>query len=95
MEILPQAFITHYGLTVGAKVAPFVRFLLWFFFPIAYPIRRFLDWMLGKGHAALLRRAESKTFVYLHGNEESFFVDKLVVLKLDGGLRTTMASLII
>jgi len=28
-----------------------------------------LDWMLGKGHAALLKRAELKTFVNFHGNE--------------------------
>ncbi|CAA0838174.1 DUF21 domain-containing protein [Striga hermonthica] len=68
-EILPQAICTRYGLTVGATVAPFVRLLLWLFFPIAYPISKFLDWMLGKGHAALLRRAELKTFVDFHGNE--------------------------
>ncbi|KAL0351873.1 UNVERIFIED_CONTAM: DUF21 domain-containing protein [Sesamum calycinum] len=37
--------------------------------PVAYPISKFLDWMLGKGHAALLRRAELKTFVDFHGNE--------------------------
>ncbi|KAK6938821.1 CNNM, transmembrane domain [Dillenia turbinata] len=29
----------------------------------------FLDWMLGKGHSVLLRRAELKTFVDFHGNE--------------------------
>ncbi|GFP98435.1 duf21 domain-containing protein at1g47330 [Phtheirospermum japonicum] len=68
-EILPQAICTRYGLTVGATMAPFVRFLLCIFFPIAYPISKFLDWMLGKGHAALLRRAELKTFVDFHGNE--------------------------
>ncbi|KAG5098460.1 hypothetical protein JHK82_048314 [Glycine max] len=28
-----------------------------------------LDWMLGKGHAALLKTAELKTFVNFHGNE--------------------------
>ncbi|PHU12395.1 DUF21 domain-containing protein [Capsicum chinense] len=28
-----------------------------------------LDWMLGKGHVALLRRAKLKTFVDFHGNE--------------------------
>ncbi|KAF3630971.1 hypothetical protein FXO37_28237 [Capsicum annuum] len=28
-----------------------------------------LDWMLGKGHVALLRRAELKKFVDFHGNE--------------------------
>ncbi|KAI3825150.1 hypothetical protein L1987_06626 [Smallanthus sonchifolius] len=50
-------------------VAPFVRLLLWFFFPIAYTISKVLDWMSGKGHAALLRRKELKTFVDFHGNE--------------------------
>nr|XP_019069252.1 DUF21 domain-containing protein At1g47330 isoform X2 [Solanum lycopersicum] len=68
-EIIPQAICTRYGLTVGATVAPLVQLLLWLFFPIAYPISKVLDWMLGKGHAALLRRAELKTFVDFHGNE--------------------------
>lgn len=30
--------------------------------------------MLGKGHAALLRRAELKTFVDFHGNEVKYLV---------------------
>ncbi|GKV04846.1 hypothetical protein SLEP1_g16948 [Rubroshorea leprosula] len=68
-EILPQAICTHYGLKVGAAAAPLVRVLLILFFPISYPISKVLDWMLGKGHAALLRRAELKTFVDFHGNE--------------------------
>ncbi|XP_062097950.1 DUF21 domain-containing protein At1g47330 isoform X2 [Humulus lupulus] len=68
-EILPQAVCTRYGLTIGAKLAPFVRVLLMLFFPISYPISKVLDWMLGKGHAVLLRRAELKTFVNFHGNE--------------------------
>ncbi|KAK8347337.1 hypothetical protein V6Z12_A06G010000 [Gossypium hirsutum] len=68
-EILPQAVCTRYGLKVGAAMAPFVRVLLCLFLPISYPISKVLDWMLGKGHAALLRRAELKTFVDFHGNE--------------------------
>lgn len=68
-EILPQAICTRYGLVVGATAAPLVRVLLMIFFPISYPISKVLDWMLGKGHAALLRRAELKTFVHFHGNE--------------------------
>ncbi|XP_015933890.1 DUF21 domain-containing protein At1g47330 isoform X1 [Arachis duranensis] len=68
-EILPQAVCTRYGLTVGATLAPLVRILLLVFFPISYPISKVLDWMLGKGHAALLKRAELKTFVNFHGNE--------------------------
>ncbi|GMY28427.1 DUF21 domain-containing protein At1g47330 isoform X2 [Fagus crenata] len=68
-EILPQAVCTRYGLRVGAIMAPLVRVLLFLFFPISYPISKVLDWMLGKGHAVLLRRAELKTFVNFHGNE--------------------------
>ncbi|KAF3446313.1 hypothetical protein FNV43_RR11492 [Rhamnella rubrinervis] len=68
-EILPQAVCTRYGMTIGATLAPFVRLLLILFFPISYPISKILDWMLGKGHAVLLRRAELKTFVNFHGNE--------------------------
>ncbi|PIA52653.1 hypothetical protein AQUCO_01000490v1 [Aquilegia coerulea] len=68
-EILPQAVCTRYGMKVGAATAPLVRVLLVLFFPVAYPISKVLDWMLGKGHAALLRRAELKTFVDFHGNE--------------------------
>lgn len=30
-----------------------------------------LDWLLGEGHSALLRRAELKTFVDMHGNKVS------------------------
>ncbi|KAE8712590.1 DUF21 domain-containing protein [Hibiscus syriacus] len=67
-EILPQAVCTRYGLKVGAAVASFVR-VLFLFFPIFYPISKVLDWMLGKGHAALLRRAELKAFVDFYGNE--------------------------
>ncbi|CAI0383046.1 unnamed protein product [Linum tenue] len=68
-EILPQAICTRYGLTVGATLAPLVRCLLVLFYPVAYPISKVLDWMLGKGHAAVLRRAELKTFVNFHANE--------------------------
>ncbi|KAK8945827.1 DUF21 domain-containing protein [Platanthera guangdongensis] len=32
-------------------------------------LSKFLDWLLGKGHFALFRRAELKTLVDMHGNE--------------------------
>ncbi|XP_039141225.1 DUF21 domain-containing protein At2g14520 isoform X1 [Dioscorea cayenensis subsp. rotundata] len=68
-EIIPQAVCSRYGLSVGARLAGVVRVLLLVFFPIAYPISKLLDWLLGKGHFALLRRAELKTLVDMHGNE--------------------------
>ncbi|XP_077233935.1 CBS domain protein (DUF21) [Tasmannia lanceolata] len=68
-EIIPQSVCSRYGLAIGAAVAPFVRVLVWICFPVAYPISKLLDFMLGDGHVALFRRAELKTLVNFHGNE--------------------------
>ncbi|KAH7566736.1 hypothetical protein JRO89_XS08G0225200 [Xanthoceras sorbifolium] len=68
-EIIPQAVCSRYGLAIGATVAPFVRILVWMCFPIAYPISKLLDFLLGEGNEAVFRRAELKTLVDFHGNE--------------------------
>ncbi|XP_057971531.1 DUF21 domain-containing protein At2g14520-like isoform X2 [Malania oleifera] len=68
-EIIPQSVCSRYGLAVGAALAPFVRVLVWICYPVAYPISKLLDFLLGHGHVALFRRAELKTLVDLHGNE--------------------------
>ncbi|KAL7586035.1 DUF21 domain-containing protein At5g52790 [Lactuca sativa] len=68
-EIIPQAVCSRYGLAIGAKLSFIVRFLVIVVFPIAYPVSKLLDLILGKGHSMLLRRAELKTLVDMHGNE--------------------------
>ncbi|KAM6553099.1 hypothetical protein CsatB_013861 [Cannabis sativa] len=68
-EIIPQSICSRYGLAIGATVAPVVRVLVWICFPVAYPISKLLDYLLGHRHVALFRRAELKTLVDLHGNE--------------------------
>ncbi|CAI9302476.1 unnamed protein product [Lactuca saligna] len=68
-EIIPQAVCSRYGLAIGAKLSCIVRFLIIVVFPIAYPLSKLLDLILGKGHSMLLRRAELKTLVDMHGNE--------------------------
>ncbi|EPS62149.1 hypothetical protein M569_12644, partial [Genlisea aurea] len=68
-EIIPQAICSRYGLNVGAKLSVVVKILVLIAFPVAYPISKLLDVLLGKGHSALLRRAELKTLVNMHGNE--------------------------
>ncbi|KAK4836965.1 hypothetical protein QYF36_001683 [Acer negundo] len=68
-EIIPQAVCSRYGLSVGAKLSVLVRLIVIVVFPISYPISKLLDLLLGKRHSALLRRAELKTLVDMHGNE--------------------------
>ncbi|KAM7482388.1 hypothetical protein LguiB_006971 [Lonicera macranthoides] len=68
-EIIPQSVCSRYGLAIGAAVAPMVRVLVWICFPVAYPISKLLDFLLGHGRVALFRRAELKALVNMHGNE--------------------------
>ncbi|KAJ8536817.1 hypothetical protein K7X08_035218 [Anisodus acutangulus] len=68
-EIIPQAICSRYGLSIGARLSPLVRLLVIVVFPLSYPISKLLDRLLGKGHSALLRRAELKILVNMHGNE--------------------------
>ncbi|XAR71443.1 hypothetical protein NMG60_11028701 [Bertholletia excelsa] len=65
-EIVPQSVCSKYGLVIGAAVAPIVRVLVWVWFPVAYPLSKLLDFVLGNGHEPLFRRAELKTLVDLH-----------------------------
>ncbi len=66
-ELLPQALCTHYGLQIGSLFAWFVYILRAVFYPIAFPLGKILDWMLGSSQGALYRKPELKEFVTLHG----------------------------
>lgn len=66
-EILPQALCTHYGLQIGSYFYWFVYIVKFLTFPIAWPIAKFLDYILGKETGALYKKAELKEFVTLHG----------------------------
>lgn len=65
-EIIPQSICVRYGLSIGAKSAPFVLALMYLEFPIAYPIALLLDCILGHDEGITYRKAELKTFVGLH-----------------------------
>ncbi|XP_050219291.1 DUF21 domain-containing protein At4g14240 [Mercurialis annua] len=67
-EVIPQAICTRYGLAVGANLVWLVRILMIICYPIAYPIGKILDWVLGHNDA-LFRRAQLKALVSIHGQE--------------------------
>ncbi|EPS74558.1 hypothetical protein M569_00197, partial [Genlisea aurea] len=67
-EVIPQAICTRYGLAVGANFVWLVRFLMIICYPIAYPIGKILDCVLGHNEA-LFRRAQLKALVSIHGQE--------------------------
>nr|KJB28287.1 hypothetical protein B456_005G040600 [Gossypium raimondii] len=67
-EVIPQALCTRYGLAIGANLSGLVRVLMILCFPIAYPVGKVLDWMLGHNEA-LFRRAQLKALVSIHSQE--------------------------
>lgn len=50
-EIIPQAICTGpEQVRIAAMVAPLTKGLMWFTYPISYPIARLLDYLLGEHH---------------------------------------------
>ncbi|XP_042045242.1 DUF21 domain-containing protein At4g14240-like [Salvia splendens] len=67
-EIIPQAACSRYGLAVGANCVWLVRILMIICYPIAYPIGKILDFVLGH-QDALFRRPQLKALVSIHSQE--------------------------
>ncbi|KAA8543212.1 hypothetical protein F0562_021293 [Nyssa sinensis] len=67
-EIIPQSICSRYGLSVGANFVWLVGILMIICYPIAYPIGKVLDAVLGHNDA-LFRRAQLKALVSIHGQE--------------------------
>eukprot|EP01135_Chromosphaera_perkinsii_P002026 Nk52_evm73s215 gene=Nk52_evmTU73s215 len=90
-EIIPQAICTRFGLAIGANLAWLVRLLMFLLYPIAFPISKILDWVLGHDTGTFYRRAELKELVYLHGqhgqmassggNGEALSRDEITIIK--------------
>ncbi|PWA76112.1 hypothetical protein CTI12_AA238160 [Artemisia annua] len=67
-EVIPQAISTRYGLAVGANFVGLVRVLMVVCYPVAYPVGKVLDALIGHGDS-LFRRAQLKALVSIHGQE--------------------------
>jgi len=81
-EIIPQALCARYGLKIGAKCSPFVLGLMWLFSPIAYPVARLLDFLLGVDHGNTYKKAELRSFLQFHrtDSEEPLRDDEISIL---------------
>lgn len=57
-EILPQAYLKKHGLQFGARLSPFITKLMLVFHPIAGPLARILDRIVGEERPPIYSRAE-------------------------------------
>ncbi|WWC73902.1 uncharacterized protein I206_107874 [Kwoniella pini CBS 10737] len=65
-EIIPQSICSRYGLLVGASMAWPVRVMMWIAFPIAWPIAKLLEYILGAHHGIIYRRSELRELIKMH-----------------------------
>ncbi|RHZ53456.1 hypothetical protein CDV55_102369 [Aspergillus turcosus] len=65
-EIVPQSICVRYGLPIGAWMAPFVLVLMYIMSPVAWPVAKLLDRLLGEDHGTIYKKAGLKTLVTLH-----------------------------
>ncbi|WWD19045.1 hypothetical protein CI109_103503 [Kwoniella shandongensis] len=80
-EIIPQAVCVRYGLAIGGVCAPLVWGLMIFFSPIAYPIAKLLDYVLGAEEGHTYKKAELKSFLQFHREgEEPLRDDEIGIL---------------
>ena len=62
-EIMPQAICSRHGLAVGAKTIYITKFVMGVTCPLAYPISKLLDWVLGEELGNIYTRERLKELV--------------------------------
>lgn len=75
-EIIPQAVISRYALWYGAKTAPLVHVVVWFFYPVAKPIAWMLDKALGHEMPTVYSHGELMQIVSEHEDSEHSTIDE-------------------
>ncbi|PMD66797.1 DUF21-domain-containing protein [Hyaloscypha bicolor E] len=65
-EIIPQSICAKYGLSVGSWASRYVLWLMYGLFPIAFPIAKLLDLLLGRNHGMVFGRLGLKTLLMFH-----------------------------
>ncbi len=65
-EIIPQSVCSRYGLLIGATMAKPVRVMMWIAFPLAWPVAKLLEYILGAHHGIIYRRSELRELIKMH-----------------------------
>ncbi|PID83482.1 hypothetical protein CSB11_01690 [Candidatus Campbellbacteria bacterium] len=75
-EIVPQAVFYRHALKFGPYFVPIVKFFQFLLFPIAYPIGKILDKILGTEEETVWSKKELKEIIKHHEDSEKSQVDE-------------------
>ncbi|KAK7454054.1 hypothetical protein VKT23_011567 [Stygiomarasmius scandens] len=80
-EVIPQACSVRYGLAIGARCAPLVQLIMWVMAPIAYPIAKLLDFILGVHSLHTYKKTQLKYLLQFHSiGEEPLREEEIRIL---------------
>lgn len=82
-EIAPQSACVRWGLSIGAFMTPFVKILMWVLSPVAWPVAKLLDRLLGEDRGTVYKKAGLKKLVQLHkslGTRKERLIDDEVTI---------------
>ena len=65
-EIFPQALCSRHGLMIGAKTIWLVKLFGLALFPVAYPMSKVLDFMLGRELGTAYSKEELQKLIEMH-----------------------------
>lgn len=75
-EIIPQAAFSRHALTVGSKMAWFVRIIIVLLYPITYPISWMLDKVLGEEIPTIWGKKELKEIIKQSEDSKQTSIDQ-------------------
>ncbi|KAF9527885.1 hypothetical protein CPB83DRAFT_883890 [Crepidotus variabilis] len=79
--IIPQAISVHHGLSIGAKCSRMVLGLMYILAPLAWPIAKLLDKVLGAHEQHTYKKAELRSFLQFHRTgDDPLRDDELTIL---------------
>ncbi len=75
-EIVPQAIFYRHALSIGYYFVPLVKFFTFIFYPIAWPIAKLLDKILGKEEDTIWSKKEIKEIIKYHEDSQDSDLDQ-------------------
>jgi metal transporter CNNM len=80
-EIIPQAACSRYALYIGSKVIRIVQVLVLLIFPLAWPISKCLDWLLGDELGTIYTNRELGNLVEAHATQGELPMDSAKIMQ--------------
>ena len=65
-EVVPQSVCVRYGLPIGGFMSKPVLVCMWLFAPVAWPIAKLLDYVLGESEDTVYKKSGLKTLITMH-----------------------------